>query len=381
MKRWLTIAILLFLTGCWSSKELVEYGFVMGISIDQTENEEIEFHAQIYSPAETIGGTSGGETPFYTNINSKGKSVFDSARNIPVYLGRKAQWSHMRVVLIGEDFAKKHNIGDVLEFFYRDHETRLMSYVLITNRKAADYWEMKPFIERTISQELRTILDSSANFTGKSKKSMLLNVAMDLKSKSKTTLIPYIKKTDNDSLAPVANGAAVVQEGKMVDYLDAADFEKIIMLKNEYKGGIINFPCMDKENDKLQETIEVAALETNLSPQFNQESLSIDITTKIDGFLGELQCSTVTTADEVEKLEKHIAKNIQDDMNQVIHYLQENELDVLGIADKLYQQKPQLWKKHEAEWGKMLAESEVDLEVEVKVESTGMAGGEKVVEE
>ncbi|MGP4038440.1 Ger(x)C family spore germination protein [Gracilibacillus sp. D59] len=381
MKRWLTIGILLFLTGCWDSKELVEYGFIMGVSFDQHKNEEIEFNAQIYSPAETIGGTSSGETTFYTNLNLEGKSVFETARDIPLHLGRKAQWSHMRVLLIGEDFAKAHNIGDVLEFFYRDHETRLMSYVIITNGKASDYWEMKPFIERTISQELRTILDSSANFTGKSTKSKLLNVAINLDSKSKTTLIPYIKKETNGSLTPVATGAAVVQEGKMVDYVNAAELETLIMLKDEYKGGVINFPCMNKEIEYLEETIEVSSLETKLSPQINQESLSIDITTKIEGSLGELQCSFVTTADKLKTLEKHIAKSIQADMNHVIRYLQENELDVLGIANKLYQQKPQLWKKHKAEWGKLLAESEVNLDVEVKVESTGMTSGEKVVEE
>ncbi len=381
MKRLFTIGILLILTGCWSSKELVEYGFIMGVSFDENENEEIEFYAQIYSPAETIGGTSGSETPFYTNINLEGKSVFETARDIPLHLGRKAQWSHMRVLLIGEDFAKAHNIGDVLEFFYRDHETRLMSYVIITNGKASDYWEMKPFIERTISQELRTILDNSTNFTGKSTKSKLLNVAINLSSKSKTTLIPYIKKATNDSLTPVATGAAVLQEGKMVNYVDPADLETLNMLNDEYKGGIINFPCMNNEIEHLKEALEVYSLETKLSPQLNQESLFINITTKINGSLGELQCSSVTTADELKNLEKHIAESIQADMNNVIRYLQENELDVLGIADKLYQQKPQLWKKHEADWGMLLAGSEVNLEVEVKVDSTGMAGGEKVVEE
>jgi spore germination protein KC len=371
--------LLICLTGCWNSKELTDLGFIMGVSIDQLEEGTIELNAQVYSPAETIGGAgAAGNKPPYNNLKTVNASVFDAARDLILYFGRKIQWSHMRVILIGEEYAKEQDIGEVLDYFYRDHETRLTTYVIITKGKAADYFENKPFIERTMSQQLRTIIENGFRSTGKSKKPTLLDIALQLNMKTKTAMIPYIETKDEQQKTTYSSGVAIINKGKMVDHLTSDDVQKINMLTNEFKKGIIEFPCMDDENT-LKEVIEISSIKTKTSPKFTKTPPTIHMLTKIEGVVGELRCTSLRTNKEVKKLEDHIEKKIKEDLQAMIERFQEKKVDVFDIGNKLYQQDPVLWKKWEKDWDDIFADIQFVIDVEVNVTDTGMTLGEKIM--
>jgi spore germination protein KC len=384
MKAYLIICLLICLTGCWNSKELTDFGFLMGVSLDKTEEGSIELNAQVYSPAETVGGAGpAGDKPPYINVKSINESVFDAARDLSLYFGRKAQWSHMRVILISEQFAKENDIGEVLDYFYRDHETRLNMLVIIVKGKAADYLTQKPFIERSMSQQLRTIIENGTSVTGKTNRAMLLDIALQLNSKVKTAIIPYIETTDEQQKTAFSSGAAIISEGKMVHHLTTAEVQQIVMLTNKMKGGIIEFPCINEESEKKEkkETLEILSVKTKVSPQLTDNAPTIKMLTKIDGVIGELRCTSVTTAEEAKHLEDHIRKKVKEDMEALIKSLQEKKLDVLGIGNKIYQQDPALWKKWEKDWNNMFGNIQFEIDVEVSVKSTSNPVGEKVTEE
>ncbi len=383
MKALSIICLLICLTGCWNSKELTVFGFIMGASLDQAKDGNIELNAHIYAPTQTIGGIGSSNKSAYTNIKVSSKSVFDAIRTFPLYLGRKAQWSHIRVILIGEQFAKKHDIGEALEFFYRDHEPRLTLLVIITKGKAADYWKKKPFIERTMAQQLLTTIESASSASGKTKTATLLDIALQLNSKVKTTMIPYIEMNDKQQKSPYSSGVAVIRKGKMVDRLTPNDIQKILMLTNDFEGGVIEFPCVDKGSKKKgkKETLETLSVKTKVSPQFTENPPTIRMLTKIEGIVGELRCTPITTEEEAKKLENHIRKTVKAQLEAVIERLQKKKIDVLGIGNKLYRQDPALWKKWEKDWDDIFADIRFVIDVEVSVKGTGMPLGEKVTED
>ncbi|MCM3729561.1 Ger(x)C family spore germination protein [Neobacillus cucumis] len=383
MKALPIMFLLLSLTGCWNSRELTDFGFIMGISLDQTEGGGIEINAQVYSPTETTGGMGGGEKSAYTNIKTKNESVFDGVRDINRYLGRVARWSHMRVILIGEKFAKEQDIGEILDFFNRNEDVRLNTFVIITNGKAVDYLTVKPFIERTVSQQLQTIIENSNKYTSKTIKAKMLDIDVQLNSKSKTATIPYFKMNDEKPKAPYSSGVAIISEGRMAEHLQPRDVQQVLMLMNEFKSGIIEFPCLDDGSQKTlkMETLETSKIKTKIKPNFSMKPPAIHLFTKIEGTMGELRCTTITNLGEEKKLEDHIKKIIKKNLESVIERMQEEKVDVLGIGNKLYQQDPALWKRWEKEWGDIFADIQFTSDVEVNVKSTGMPIGEKVTGE
>ncbi|MBT2725195.1 Ger(x)C family spore germination protein [Bacillus sp. ISL-46] len=383
MKALPIMFLLLSLTGCWDSKELTEFGFIMGISLDQTEEGTIEINAQSYSPTETTGGMGGTEKTAYTNIKTINESVFDGVRDINRYLGRLPRWSHMRVILIGEQFAKEHDIGEILDFFNRNEDVRLTTLVIVTNGNAADYLTIKPFIERTVSQQLQTIIESSTKYAGKTIKASILDIDLQLKSKAKTALIPYFKMNEEQQQAPYSSGVAIISKGKMVELLEPRDVQEVLMLMNKFKSGMLEFPCLDdgsQETSKM-ETLETSLIKTKITPKFTMKPPTIHMLTKIEGTIGELRCTTITNVGEEKKLEDHIKNIIEEKIESVIERMQEEKVDVLGIGNKLYQQDPALWKKWEKEWEDIFADIQFIIDVEVNLRSTGMPIGEKVTGE
>src|SRR5690606_35187037 len=92
-------------------------------------------------------------------------SVAEAVRDFINYLGRKAQWSHMRAILVGEELARQ-GFNTFVDFFYRDSESRLTTPVLITKGEAKNYLEVRPYIENTIAQQIRKLQQMSAKYTG-----------------------------------------------------------------------------------------------------------------------------------------------------------------------------------------------------------------------
>ena len=144
-----------------------------------------------------------------------------------------------------------------------------------------------------MGQQLRTIIESSSKYSAKIKQSTLLDVALQLNSKGKTAIIPYLKSTKKKPIVPYGSGVAIIRKGKMVDHLSSNDTEKILILTNESKNGIIEFPCLDGGNKKniKMEVLEPLSLKTKVLPEFTKHLPKVRISTKIDGLISELHCS------------------------------------------------------------------------------------------
>ena len=151
----LSLSALFVLTGCWDRAELPEKGFVMGIALDQAKGGKISLTTQVFKPTQGVGSI-GGKSPTvsFANVTTIDSTLPRAIRDIPINLGRKTQWSHTRLIIIGEQLAREQEIFSLLEFFFRDHEPRLTVSIMIAEGRADNYLNKKPYIENTISQQL-----------------------------------------------------------------------------------------------------------------------------------------------------------------------------------------------------------------------------------
>ncbi|WP_332629518.1 Ger(x)C family spore germination protein [Halalkalibacter flavus] len=381
----IAVSFLIFLSGCWNSMELTDLAYVMGLSIDQTKEGEIELTTHMYSPTPTIGAQGGGVTTEgeYFSVKTTDDSVFEAIRDIPLHVGRKAQWSHMRVILIGEEFAREHDISDVLDFFYRDHEPRFKTYVVITQGRASEYWGIKPFIERTTAQQIRMIQESGTAFSAKARETRMLDLALQLNYPVKIATVPYIERSDQTPESVVNTGLAILPNGKMIDRLSTADVHNLLILTDEYLSGTIEYPCEGEEykQKNRKDSLEVTRLKTKVSSNFSKTPPTIHFSTKVQGHLGELQCWTMATDEERQELQVHIENSIKTQLGAFIKYLQDEKLDVIGIGNILYRKDPKQWKQHEDNWEQIFSEINFEIDVEVNIISTGMTTGDDLTEE
>lgn len=373
----LPVCFLLVLTGCWDQFELTEFGFVQAVAIDITEEGKFVLTTHFYRPAsgDSKSSTGGKENPSAITIKTEARTINEAIQNMMLRFGRKAKWDHMRIIIIGESLVKKTDIGSVLDFFRRDHGVRNTTLLMITKGKASDYLDIKPFIEQTIGQQFRGIEEAASSFTAKTVKTNLLDLSLQLRSEVGIGIIPYtyISKENNHNTA-IVSGLAVLKKGKLVSLIPARETESLLMLINKYERGMIEIPCNrnNKKRKKELEAVEVRDVKTKITPVIKGNSLTIHVSSKMEGTITELRCSSLLTESEVKSFNKKFVKTVESDLQRLITHQQKNKIDILGIGNQIYNEKPVLWEKWKNDWDQHFVDSRFEIEVDGNILNTGM---------
>lgn len=375
-------ALLLFLTaiiwilpGCWSKNELTERGFVMGVAIDQGKDGKIEMLTQIYRPTSAEGAKGAATGPTTINISTNDESINEAIRDIPIHLGRKAQWSHMRVIIVGEKLARSVNIAKLLDLFYRDHEPRTTVSLMIAKGSASKMFEKKSLIEQTTAQQLLRAEESAYNNAAKTLNTSLLDLVKQLKSAHSDAVVSYIYE-DKQTEMFTAAGLALFKDGKMTGILPPGKLKGLIMLRNKFKSGIFEIPCEGRKNEL--ETVEILSMHTRVKPKLSGDEIIVSVTVQGEASTGELKCSTIDKqADEaafVHKMEEEMKSQIR----STIRFLQMNKTDVIGVGNYIYRRDPKKWNGLKETWDKKFAEIPFDIDVELKLITNGTTTGKTV---
>ncbi|MEI7027050.1 Ger(x)C family spore germination protein [Paenibacillus sp. y28] len=195
----LLLAAGILLPGCWSSHELTRWGFVQAAAIDLGKNGQLQLTVQIYRAGSSKGGAGGGGSPAqqtksgpsFINIQTSSSTVHGATRDAVLQLGRRLQWSHMRMLLLGEDIARSQNIPQILDYFSRNNEPRGTVSLLITEGEAQQYLNLRPLIEGTMGQQLKTIEQNSFRYSGKTMEVSLTDVGIQAADDTPVYTIPF----------------------------------------------------------------------------------------------------------------------------------------------------------------------------------------------
>ncbi len=378
---WLSLLSLLLLTGCWDQVELTERGFVMAVAIDLNKEGKVELTTQIYKPLQVSTSGSIQPTDAYFNLKNVQDSVFEAVRDIPTLLGRRAQWSHQRIVLISDAYVQKRGLRDVLDFFNRDHEPRMSSNLFVTEGKASAFLEEKPLVESTTGQQLKRIQEAAAQYSGKTMKMNLLDMNLMLRNKTGHAVAPYIGLMQADDAPFAVKGVVLLDDGKMVGALSPNRTEYLLMLMNKYHYAIIQTPCggTDELNaGGLNNSIEVVQSQAKLASDYAAGVLHATVTVNITGSLAEAHCADVTTAEKEARFIVETEDRVQTNLEAVVQELQTKKLDVLGFGDQVYRSNPSLWKSLESDWGEHFQRARFTYDVKLTLLDTGMHAGKQM---
>ncbi|MFC0189876.1 Ger(x)C family spore germination protein [Fictibacillus aquaticus] len=373
-KIFISLLCLGLLTGCWDQAELPDYGFVQSIAIEY-KKDRFKLTTQFYKPAAKIASSGGGSDVSFLNIATEGDTVFEAIRDITTHLGRKATWGHMRFILIDEKTAKKVPLNEVLEFFYRDHEPRILTGIALTKGEAPKYLKTKPHVENTISQQLNEISKAAGEHSGKTYPATLFTLGKQMLSEVGIAYVPYIKeeKTAKDSV--VVAGLAVLKDGKLKKIFTPQETKYLMIGLNELKGAIIEVPCGKDAKDKA-ETFEVVTSSTNWKMHTSKNQIQYDGKVEMKVSIGELRCSSALDSTQIEKLNNRVAAVIEMKLSQLLKKTQKERLDVLGVGNELYRHKTKKWQSIKQDWDKLYPKVKFNVDTKVNIINSGIDSGE-----
>lgn len=382
MKKLIILIILtIFLSGCWSSKEVTDLSIAMGLGIDKDE-EGYSVTVQLINPSDIstqIPSTRTGVTIY----KSTGKTIFETLRKLTKKSPRKIYLSHLQTIVFGEDFAKE-GISNALDFFSRDHELRTDFYMLVAkDSKAEDVLKVLTPLEKIPALNMYKSLEMSEKAWAETYHVELDDLISTLLSDGKNPVLTGINLTGDlsrgtskenveriQSLATTSiDNIAVFKEDKLVGWLSSDESKGYNYIDDNINSTIINVPCSKEEVI----SVEIIRSKTKVKGSVEEGKPQIDIEVKSEANIGSVECDIkLLETENVYNLEKKVEQKIKEQMEKVLKVAQKKyKSDIFGFGEAIHREDPKAWKELKKDWNEKFSNMSVNIDVDLKLRRLG----------
>lgn len=368
-KKFGLILSLLVLTGCWDRREVNDLAFVTMTGYDKIDENQFRTSVQIPLPGAMGGagstggggGTKGG--PYY--IDSEiGRNIRESNDLLQRRMSRKNNFSHRRVIIIGEELARS-GFKKTLDVLLDQPQSRITAYVLLTKGEALQILNAEPHLEKLSSEALRELSKENEGINVK-------NVLNDIWRPGKDPVIPVVlnNETENGTSKDKKKeaqleGYAILKEDKLVFFTNSEETigAKFLLNKKNHK----NYTFPVEENGEVNVHFEkvnnkVSYRLINGKPIF---TISFNISASVMQNEPNLELNDQETYDQVTK---SLESSIQKQVLTLLNHSKSEGIDVYGLGWYLFRHENRLWEQNLKEsWREILPELEVNVKVSSKI--------------
>jgi spore germination protein KC len=388
-KIFVSIGMLLFsitLGGCWDIKYLDDLSIVAAMGIDISEGKEIELTVQVVNTSEiTTGSAKGGGSgrTTVTTYSEKGQTVFEAIRKITNKTSRKLYFSHNRVLVIGEDMARK-GVESLFELIERDPEIRMDFYIFVAKQaKAADILKITTPIEKIPARRIHDSIENVENNLGTAYSVTVKDVIGNMNSEKKQITMGSIEmegdikkgnsKQNLEKINPQAffklNSMAVFRDEKLIGFFDPMESRGNSWIQDKINNTIIKVPC----NKKGNVVIEIVHSSTDMKMKLQQGQRVIVIHIKQEANIGENLCPGLDVSDKktIADLEKRTQEQIKKEILASVKQAKKWKSDVFGFGKAVYKSNPVYWKENKDNWKEVFSQIPVQIKVETEIRREG----------
>lgn len=363
IKRSLIISLLVgvvFLPGCWDSKDVEERVPVINLAIDQgSEEKQYMLSLAVPNVAKLAGGAAAPTPEAAPNIIStpcttisKGLEQLQREVSQQIYLG------FLKVIVISEELARQKGLEKVLDGLMRTPQFRPLTFLLVSAGEAKEIIAAAP-------------KDVAIPFLYQSEKMRTLG---DLETIPKTYVRDFMIRLHNQGIDPVLPlvesrrdkfvqmGLAVFRKDKLAGTLNNEETSDFMRLKGKLGEGFeVRCPVSPEDVTALYPV----SVRTDIDLTNKEGTLGCLINVKIKAELTERNVNHTHKGKE-EEIDKQLAEFMKKRMQKVISKLQkEFKSDALGIGLYVKGLYPEYWKQ--IDWEETYPEIPIELNVEVKL--------------
>jgi len=388
MKRgamiWLLVAGMALLTGCWDQVEMDELAVVNAMAVDRSEDGRWTVTYQVVIPRvfgmRTGGGGNGAPVMVFT---TKGDTLGEAVGSARRELSRDLFFPHSQVVVIGRRAAER-GIGDIVDFYLRDEESRETSNVLLYDGDTRGVLEVLTNVERLPGNAIHQMIEGAGR-SSSVVPSKMHELVTSLLGPSMSAAVPEItvsgdleKQNGSQAIQKTRRAAVlkmkragVLKKDKFVGWLTGREVIGLAFATDRVSRSEISFPCDDKGN-KLA-TFLIERSDTDARPGAADGRLSVHLAIDTVGALMETSCGAdLNRPDRLARLEEEIERRIEDDVRRSFDAAKKLKADVFDFASAFRRKYPRLWKERSAEWEGSFTEIRLEVEAEVKIRNTGL---------
>ncbi len=350
----LTSSLILLLCSCGGYREVDSLTVLSAIGIDATKD-GIKFTGEIVVPKQ---GTT--ELTSYF-ISSEGLSFYDALTNAVGKVNENLYLSHTEVFLIDEATAKA-GITQLISDFIRDNGVRLSSYIFIS--------------QNTSSQEMLKLKQddvvSGTELMDKFERAKVLSYTIDtpiykLSQQNYTSILPVVRQiSENGKSSYEISGGAIIENGKLIDYITAEQSLALNILQNSVLGGIFK--------DNYDNIFKIDTSKTNITPKVLDGQITFIIDTHLTLDLMHTEHTGYIISQTIQdELETDAYNYIYSQLTSLINFAKYGvNVDFLGFDRLLYSKIPDFYSENQNNYKKLFEDMSFDLNLSIKLTQSGL---------
>lgn len=372
MKKTIKIALLILLisltsffsVGCWNYREIDEMAIVSGIAVDKGINKKYLVTLEI---VELTGGTDIKQLP--RTVSTEGDSMFDAVRNEIAFIGKKAYFSHAKLVIVSQEVARE-GIVKVIDWFSRDTETRENIYLLVSkNETAKEILEGKQITNEVLSFQLDKMLQNQESLE-KAPSGDIRDFINNLSTEWACHVVPAISiENVNGERRPEIMGAAIFRTDKFLGFLDALDTQTMLFIQNKVRGGVIY--SEEKIGDSYA-ILEIFKSKTKINPVIDVNNITMEVNINITAALDEVDgTANLLEGEGSKKLEQYFEDMLNNRAAKFVKEIQTKYgTDIFGFGEKLYEDESGFWKRIRNNWDEEFENLKVKVNTNIKIKNS-----------
>jgi len=348
---------LLLLSGCWDYKELDDMAYVVVIGLDKAEKDEHLIKVSYVFSNPQVGTSTIADVAKNEKSN---ESITLEAPNIVtakdlsnIFVSRRIDFTHLRLLVVGEEFARTEEAKKHISQLARDSEVRSNIFIMVTKEPAYKFIrENKPIFETRIHRYVSAIT-LIVKKTGLTPNSLYLDYASNISEPYSTMLSAYSTTKVNETSKNIGAkniagdyakqggdsaeilGAAVIKQGVMIGKLTGNE----VRLANLVSASLVedinrSFPDPKKENEfislKLRKNTEIKnKVKINLTKEFPEINVTVPL--QLEVLSSPSSTNYITNKQNRLLLSKHIKQELEKETSDLIAKSQNKYGDIFGF--------------------------------------------------
>lgn len=349
------------MTGCFdqTNVEDVSLTLILGIDLDRDNNLLVYMSSPVFNKEAKMKEE---------NTGVKSVTVRNSREKFDATVMALTSGSKTQVFLIGKRLLKRKNWEDYLDPFYRDPKNTVTARIVAVDGPVSDVIFYNPKDKPRLPLYLAKLVDT-AYMRNVTVKTTLQKFHQQTKDKGMTASITEMKKKNR---VWVTGTALLDEKGRYKLTLTPDENRLLRILQHENKGEFLfTLPIKPKSDDHNKDWISFTAQKIKIKTKVKYDShfiFNIDVKMRIA--ITE-RLFPFNIRKDAAKLQKAIETRLEADFKDLIKKIQAAEIDPIGLGTYARTYTYPEWKKVQNQWGKALAEGDVNVKVSVKVGSMG----------
>ncbi|SEL46683.1 Ger(x)C family spore germination protein [Paenibacillus sp. OK003] len=382
------LMLLLFTSGCWSSKEIEDLSVYVGLGLDMAK--ETEFEKSVneqgghYPKRNNITATvqivpkgsskeesqqgSPGAGKSYFNEQLTGDSVIQIFRQFSLRRDRPLIGHHLKVIVVSSEVARKFRLDQLLDFVLRDNDIRPSCLVVVSDRRALDALTSNDPSEIP-SFYLTGLVDNVYRTNKILPPVSLAKLDATMQSGSSYLLQNVISYEGEHKFS----GAAIFsgKTNRWIGSLNQTDMEGLSWIQGKAIGGVVK-TYTPKDGSTI--TYEIKHIKSKIIPTVKGDDISFHVQIESDGWFMENWTAPEAKGSEryLDGLEKDFSHMAEQQVEELLHKMQHvYKVDAAGFSDKLRIKYPRVWKKIKNNWDETFSEVPITYDIKIKITNQG----------